>query len=134
MPFSDRAMLKWNAKSSFILWLPHKLTDFFAHVRAIMKRPWAWALSVIAAAATAYFTTVFTDASKTVSAVVSDQFCRFRNSQTTDDSRFVILVSPLAGDTTGSQTARLIDSFRGERAFRVVPICDALTFDNSKDI
>ena len=99
-----------------------------------LKRPSAWLLGVLVAAAAAYLTTTFDNIAKRISSAISLQVCRLGRSPAADNSRFTVLISPLSGDQNGSQTNHVVDTFRGERAFRVVPICESLSFDNSTDL
>src|SRR5262249_48498536 len=45
-----------------------------------------------------------------------------------------ILVSPLRGDPDGSHTERVIRAFQAEQGFLVIPTCESLGFDYSKEL
>lgn len=103
-------------------------------LRPISKRSRLWFFGIVAGGVTTALTATFTDITKLVTAGISEKICRLRHSPTADETRFAILVSPLAGDTNGLHTAKVIAAFRGERAFRVISICESLALDNSRDL
>jgi hypothetical protein len=116
------------------------LRELYNRVIAAAKRHVAALGSIlataVAAALVAYFTSLFTHLGSFLSEKTAEKACQYRQQPITNDSQFVILVSPLKYDSEGSHTEKVKSAFHGEKGFLVVPICESVGFDykSSKDV
>ncbi|MGC2224793.1 MAG: hypothetical protein WA624_21730 [Methylocella sp.] len=113
-------------------------TQLYNLARSIIKRPVAWLGGIIiaglAAATTDHVKDFFKSAETSISEKVGELSCRYSQNPIANESQFTILVSPLAHDPDGSHTERVIRASLGEKGFLVVPICESLNFDFSRDL
>ena len=84
-----------------------------------------------AAATGAYFKDLLTSGGTILSEKVAETACHYRQQPITNDSQFIILVSPLDEDPDGSHTKKVMRALIDEKGFNVVRICDPLNFNLS---
>jgi hypothetical protein len=113
-------------------------TQLYSLARSIIKRPVAWLGGIVvaglAAATTDNVKDFFKSAEISISEKVGDLSCRYRQKPIASESQFTILVSPLKYDPDGSHTEKVKSAFHGEKGFLVVPICESVAFDYSRDM
>src|SRR5262245_23293609 len=111
-------------------------SSVLARCRELLRRPGAWMLGIVGTVAAGYLTATFTEMTKPLSRYLSEKACELgKASLVSDETRFTILVSPLADDdANGSHTRRLLGAFHGERGFRPVSICKTISFDFTKSL
>src|ERR1700730_18415311 len=98
-----------------------------------IKRPAVWLGGILAAAvATFVTTTLFAPVQTFLAKKTAEKACQYQQTLVSDESQFIILISPLKDDPDGSQTKYVKSAFHGERGFLVVPICESVGFDYSK--
>ena len=99
-----------------------------------IKRPAVWFGGILTAAiATFVRTSLLTPVQTFLSEKTAKKACQYWQKPVSNESKFVILVSPLTPDPDRSHTERVVRAFLGEKGFLVVPICESLNFDLSKD-
>ena len=107
----------------------------WASLSSLIKRPAVWLGGILTAALAAFVTTnLLTPVQTFLAEKTAEKACQNQQTPISDESRFIILVSPLKYDPDGSHTERVKSAFHGEKGFYVVSICDSLGFDYSKDI
>jgi tetratricopeptide (TPR) repeat protein len=100
-----------------------------------IKRPAVWLGGFLVAAAGTYVTTnLMTPVQTFLAEKTAEKKCQYQQTPISDKSQFIVLVSPLKDDLDGSQTKYVKSAFHGEKGFLVVPICESLAFDYSKDL
>ena len=100
-----------------------------------IKRPAVWLGGILAAAVATFVTTnLLTPVQTFLAKKTAEKACQLQETPISDESQFIILISPLKDDPDGSQTKYVKSAFHGERGFLVVPICESLAFDYSKDL
>src|ERR1700755_1330144 len=97
-----------------------------------LRRPTQkWLVGVLVAALASYLTAtisgVFPSITKPLQSYFSSAACSYEQTKKSDDSQFLVLVSPLGGDTNGSQTTRILNAFHGE-GFNALRICQSIGF------
>jgi hypothetical protein len=106
-----------------------------ASLSSLIKRPVVWLGGILVAAAGTYATTnLLTPVQTFLSEKTAEKACQYRQKPISNESQFIILVSPLAHDPDRSHTERVMRAFLGEKGFLVVPICESLNFDYSTEL
>jgi hypothetical protein len=112
------------------------LSRLFSSIIATAKRHVVAIGGIIATAAaggigTYIFTNIWTPVQTFVSQKAIEKACQYRQTPVSDESQFIVLVSPLRKDPDGSHTEKVKSAFHGEKGFLVVPICESVGFDYS---
>jgi len=107
----------------------------WASLSSWTKRPAVWIGGILTAALATFVTTnLLTPVQTFLAKKTAEKACQLQETPISDESQFIILVSPLKYDADGSHTEKVKDAFHGEKGFHVVSICEPLGFDYSRDM
>ncbi|MDQ6870064.1 MAG: hypothetical protein M3178_17580 [Pseudomonadota bacterium] len=94
-----------------------------------------WIGGILTAALATFITTTLLAPVQTFLATkTAEKACQYQQTLISDKSQFIVLVSPLKYDADGSHTEKVTSAFHGEKGFLVVPICESVGFDYTKDL
>jgi tetratricopeptide (TPR) repeat protein len=102
-----------------------------SYILSLLKSRITWFLTAVTTVVGTQFTPLAKDITNPVFKEFSERVCEFRKAElAADESRFTILISPLAADNEKWHTNLVVDALRTDRAFRPVIICQSLSVDD----
>jgi tetratricopeptide (TPR) repeat protein len=108
-----------------------------AFLVGLLRKPATWLISIVAAVIATALTGILTDALKPVTERANLAICNLSSAPPTasDQTRFRILVSPLAGDSDRAMTKLVREAFlRDTDTFHVIQTCESLDIKNDADL
>jgi hypothetical protein len=102
-----------------------------SYILSLLKSRIAWLVTGVSTLLYAQFAPLTKDITNPVFREISERVCEFRRAELPlDETRFTILISPLAADNEKWHTNLVVDALRTDKAFRPVIICQSLSVDD----